>query len=154
MIRLKYLIVSILIPLGIGGLAALLTMNSREVYESLEKPPLSPPSYIFGIVWTILFILMGISAYMIYESDNPLKKKALTVYGVQLIMNFIWPLLFFGAQAYVLSAVWIVALWLVIIYMIILFYKIKPAAAFLQIPYLLWVTFAGWLNIWIAILNN
>lgn len=152
-IQWKPLIVSLIISLGVGALSAAASMNSKDVYAMLNKPPLSPPAIVFPIVWTILFILMGISAYLIFVSNSSNKKSALTVYAVQLIVNFFWPILFFGQHAYLFSFFWLLLLWVLVIVMIVQFYRIKPLAAYLQIPYLLWVTFAGYLNIMIYFLN-
>ena len=153
MIRLKALIANILIALGVGGLAGLLTRNSMDAFEQLNKPVFSPPGVVFPIVWTILYILMGISAYLIYTSDSKGKKAAMNVYAIQLAMNFFWSIIFFGLEAYTFAFVWLVILWIFIAIMIYLFSKINKVAAFLQIPYFLWVTFAGVLNLAIAILN-
>ncbi len=152
----KSYIIGILIPVAVGGLAAFLTRNSMDIYSKIEKPPLSPPGILFPIVWTILYVLMGIGSTIIY--NNPIKgeqsKNALTVYGVQLLVNFFWSILFFNLEAYLFSFVWLVVMWLLIILMIVLFSKINKAAAYLQIPYLLWVTFAGYLNLMIYLLNK
>lgn len=152
-IKIKPLLVSLLISLGVGAIAGFLTSNSREIYQSLNLPALSPPGVVFPIVWTILYTLMGISAYLIYTSSSPGKDRALNIYALQLALNFIWPLLFFGAQQYLLSFIWILILWVAIIAMIAVFYKVSPAAAYLQIPYLLWVTFAAYLNLSVFLLN-
>lgn len=154
MIKLKSLIVNLLIPLGVGSLAGLLSMDSMKIYKELNQPSFAPPSFLFPIVWTVLYILMGISAYMVYESNSRLKTKALKVYGTQLLMNFIWPLLFFNAQMYLFAFVWIVALWCLALLMTILFYKTKPISGYLQIPYLLWLTFAAYLNFGVYLLNR
>ena len=153
-IRLKPLVISLLISLGTGGLSALLTRNEMEHYKALNQPPLAPPAMVFPIVWGILFTLMGISAYLVYISHSKEKKRALILYGVQLVMNFAWTLIFFNRHAYLLAFIWLVALWLVILAMIIDFFKVRPLAGWLQIPYLLWVAFAGYLNIMIYFLNK
>lgn len=140
-------------PLSVGGLASFLTRDSMDLYKDLNQPNFAPPSFLFPIVWTILYILMGISTYMVYESSSPLRTKALTVYALQLIMNFIWPLIFFNTQMYLFAFIWLVVIWCLVLWMIILFYKIKPAAAYLQIPYLLWLTFAAYLNFNVYLLN-
>lgn len=154
MIRLKPLISSLLISLGVGGVSGFLTRNSMEVYKSLAQPPYAPSAAVFPIVWTMLYFLMGVSAYMIYVSNSPQKYRALTIYAAQLAVNFVWPLIFFGARRYLLAFVWLVILWLLVIEMIRSFYKIKPYAAYIQIPYLLWITFAGCLNLAIYLLNK
>ena len=106
-IQWKPLLLSLLLSLGTGALSSLFTRNSMPVYEMLEKPPLAPPPMVFPIVWTILFILMGIAAYRIYRSSSPLKRPALLLYVVNLAVNFFWPLLFFGLQAYLLAFIWL-----------------------------------------------
>lgn len=147
------LIVCILIPLAVGGLAALLTKNSMDVYQTINKPALSPPGILFPIVWTILYILMGVSLYLVYKSDSGYRPAALLTFALQLIFNFVWSLLFFNGRMYTFAFIWLLALWLLIILMIVEFKKVKPIAAWLQIPYLLWVTFAAYLNLSIAIMN-
>lgn len=153
MIKLKSLIVNLLITLGGGALIAFLTRDSMDVYGNLQQPPLSPPGIIFPIVWTILYFLMAISAYMITESKSTIKKKALTIYGIQLFLNFIWPLIFFNARMFLLALLVLIALWVMVLWMIGTFYRINPRAAFLQIPYALWLTFAAYLNLGVWVLN-
>ncbi len=154
LIKLKSLIINLLIPLAIGSLSGFLSMNSMKIYKDLNQPSFAPPSFLFPIVWTILYVLMGISSYMVYESNSILKNKALKVYALQLLMNFIWPLLFFNAQMYLFSFVWLIGIWGLVLWMIILFCKIKPISGYLQIPYLLWLTFAAYLNLGVYFLNK
>ncbi len=149
----KQLIISLAISLGTGFLSGLVSMMGMENFENANKPPLTPPNYLFPIVWTILFILMGISAYIIFKSDELAKSNALIVYGIQLLVNFFWPIFFFNMSAYLFSFIWIIVLWLLIIIMIKMFYQISKTAALLQIPYLLWVTFAAYLNFGVYLLN-
>jgi len=151
--KLATLSVFVLIPLLVGYLAGFFTSDSMMLYSQLNKPPISPPGYIFPIVWTILYVLMGISSHIIYESNSPNSKKVLKVYVFQLILNFLWSIIFFGFNNFVLAFVWILFLILVIIYMIYEFSKISKIAALLQIPYLLWCIFAAYLNFMIIILN-
>ena len=146
------LIISILIPLAVGSLSALLSGNI-STYSTLNKPALSPPGFIFPIVWTILYILMGISSYMIYISNSPDAPKALKIYFLQLFFNFCWSILFFGFSQYLLAFLWLVILIILIYIMIKQFYKINPTAAYLQIPYLLWCLFAAYLNFSIYTMN-
>lgn len=153
-IKWKPLIICLLIPLAVGGLSALLTMGSMEIYGALKQPPLSPPGFLFPIVWSILFILMGISSYLVYVSDSKNKTKALIIYAVQLVFNFFWTIIFFNMQSYLFAFIWLVILWILIIAMIVSFWKISKPAALLQIPYLLWVTFAGYLNLGVYLLNK
>ena len=152
--NMKALAVSILISVGVGALSALFTRNSMDVYEKVIQPPLSPPSWIFPVVWTILFVLMGISAYLIYRSDSFYRNSALRIYATQLVVNFFWSIIFFNFEMYLFAFLWLLLLLVMIILMIMSFYKINKAAAYLQIPYLLWVTFAGYLNLGIYLLNK
>ncbi len=150
----KSLIINISIPLFlIGGLSSYLTRNSMQVYSELNTPKLSPPSWIFSIVWPILYILMGIASYIVYEADSIYKSKALTIYASQLILNFIWSIVFFNLEKYWLSVAIIIVLNILIFLTIIYFYIVDKKAAFLLIPYMLWVLFATYLNVSIALLN-
>lgn len=152
--KIKPYLLSILISVAVGGLSALLTKNNMEVYSGLNRPPLAPPMIVFPIVWSILFVLMGIGSAAVYnERKNTDVSSALKIYGLQLIVNFFWSLIFFNMQAYLFAFIWLILLWILIAAMIVQFYKIKPAAAYLQIPYLLWVTFAGYLTLMIYLLN-
>lgn len=155
--KIKPYIISVIIALGVGGLSALLTKGSMVAYQSINKPPLNPPMIVFPIVWTVLFILMGISSAIIYTKPYDNKEEsysALRLYGFQLAVNFFWSIIFFNMQAYLFAFIWLLLLWVLIIAMIIRFGKIDLTAAYLQIPYLLWVTFAGYLNLMIYILNK
>lgn len=154
MIKIKPLIISLAISLGVGALAGFLTSNSQEVYDALVKPPLAPPSWIFGVVWPVLFLLMGISAYLIYISDAPDSRRALGIYGVQLAVNFAWSLLFFGIEIFLAAFFWLLLLWVLVVVMIVKFYRINKIAAYLQIPYILWISFAAYLNLSIYFLNK
>ena len=153
-IQWKKLIVCIAIPLAAGGIAALLTMNSMQTFAELDKPPLSPPAWLFPVVWTILYTLMGIASYIVATSDKTYRaRSALTVYGIQLAFNFLWSIVFFNLEAYWFAFVWLVLLWVLILITTVLFYRISKTAGYLFIPYLIWVTFAGYLNFAIAMLN-
>lgn len=151
----KLLILSIAIPIVGGTVFGLLSMDGMKSFSELKQPPLSPPSWLFPVVWTILYGLMGISSYLVKVSDSSdtLKTKSLTLYGIQLAFNFLWVVWFFNLENYYFSFAWLVALWVMILITIILFYKSSHVAAYLMIPYLLWVTFAGYLNLGVAILN-
>ncbi len=154
-IKWKTLIVSIAIPLLVGGLSALITRNSMKDFENLQNPPLSPPGILFPIVWTVLFVLMGIASYLVYTSDAPVeeKKKALQIYAIQLFFNFFWSILFFNLQIYSFAFVWLLALLILILATTLAFWRISKPAGYLLIPYIIWVTFAGYLNLSIAFLN-
>ena len=155
--KLKPYIVSVVIALAVGGLSALVTSGSMDVYSKINRPALSPPAILFPIVWTILFTLMGISAAIIWqfrEKKPDDVRNSLVVYAVNLVVNFIWSLIFFNMQAYLIAFIWILLLIAVIVAMIVLFRRVSPLAAYLQIPYLLWVCFAAYLNLAIYLLNR
>ena len=151
------LAIAIMIPLIVGGISALLTKDNMVMFNQINKPPLSPPSWLFPIAWTILYILMGIASYLIYKSKNIFfyeeRDKALILYIVQLVFNFLWSIIFFNLKQYVFAFVWLLFLWLFIVLLIINAKKVNKIAFYLLIPYLIWVTFAGYLNLMIAILN-
>ena len=155
-IQWKPLVISILISLVTGGISALLTSDSMKLYKSLNRPVLSPPPIAFPIVWTILYILMGVSAYMIFTStaDQKKKRNALFLYALQLVLNFLWPIIFFNLELYFFAFLWIVLLWVTVLLMIAEFMKIRPAAGFLQAPYLIWLTFAAYLSLAFYYLNK
>lgn len=153
----KPYIISVLIALAVGGLAALLTKNNMDVYERINRPLLSPPMAVFPIVWSVLFVLMGIGAAAVYVNrsrNSEAAATALKVYAFQLAVNFFWSIIFFNMQTYLFAFVWLVLLWVLILVMIARFRKVSKAAAYLQLPYLLWVTFAGYLTIMIYFLNR
>ena len=155
--KIKPYVISIAIALAVGGLSALLTAGNMNIYDRIITPPLSPPPILFPIVWTILYTLMGVSSARIYikgKEQNIDVSGALLVYALQLAVNFFWSIIFFNMQAFLFAFVWIILLWLVIIVMIKRFYEIDPLSAWLQIPYLLWVTFAAYLTFAIYILNR
>ena len=149
----KPYIFSILLALTVGGLSALATANNMNIYDEITPPPLAPPGWLFPVVWSILYILMGISSAIVLTSDAPKKDDALFIYAVSLVLNFSWSIFFFNMQSFIISFIVLVALWVSIILTIIKYYKINKPAAWLQLPYLLWVTFAGYLNLAIALLN-
>ena len=152
-IKWKSLLINVAIPLVIGGIASLIVNNGFENYSEVTKPALSPPPWIFPVVWTILYILMGISTYLIYEKDKNLNRNAFIIYAVQLALNFIWPVFFFGFNAYLLSFIILVLLLVFVVAMIISFYKENKLAGLLQIPYLIWLLFAAYLNFAVFLLN-
>lgn len=157
MSKIKPYIISVIIALLTGGLSALLTAGNMDIYNEVNTPPLSPPSILFPIVWTLLYVLMGISAALIHTDKSSLssdRQRALTVYGISLFVNFFWSILFFNLQAYLFAFIWLLLLLGLIVKTITEYYKIRPIAAYLQIPYLLWVAFAGYLNLGIWLLNK
>ncbi len=147
----KTKIVFILISLAVGGLSAFLTRNNMNVFDTIQKPPLTPPAIVFPIVWTILFTLMGYSAARVYLEDP--KSNAIEVFGVNLVVNFFWSIIFFNLQAYTFAFIWLILLIAVVVVMIIKFYRVDKPAAYLQLPYLAWLLFAGYLNLYIALMN-
>ncbi len=149
----KSLLANIAIPLAVGGISALITSDGFKDYAEVIKPPFSPPSWIFPVVWTVLYILMGISSYLIYESKNENSKRALIFYSIQLALNFMWPVFFFGFDAYLFSFIWLLLLWIFQLATLISFYRINKTAGILQIPYQIWLTFAGYLNLAVFLLN-
>lgn len=154
MIRWKPLFLSLGISLGTGALSGAIVSNAAQQYKTLQLPPGAPPAWLFPVVWTILFFLMGISAYRVWVSGSPERTGALKLYGAQLVINFVWPLLFFSAQQYFAAFIWLVLLWIFAAAMIIRFYRVDPAAARLQLPYLFWLTYAGYLNLLVFRLNT
>lgn len=151
-INFKALIISILIPLAVGSISGLISMPFMD-YKELIQPPLSPPGWLFPIVWNILYILMGISFYLIYEEINYDKDNAYIVYFTQLLVNGLWSIFFFVLKWRLFSSIWLFLLIILVIIMIIRFYKINKVSSLLQLPYLLWTIFALYLNIGIYILN-
>lgn len=152
-IKLKELIVSIAIPLLVGGLSSLFSMNGFKEFEAIKKPSFTPPGILFPIVWTILYVLMGIGSYLVYNSNCKNKIKAFRVYSLSLFFNFLWSILFFSFKLYWFSFIWLIVLWVLIAVTIYRFYACNKTAGFLQIPYFLWVSFAGVLNAFVAVLN-
>ncbi len=152
--KLKKRLICLAIPLAVGGLAALLS-GGMESYKVVNQPPLSPPGWVFPVVWTVLYLLMGEASYRVLtaNADPDRIKKALTAYGVQLFLNFLWPLVFFGGQMYLAAFFILIALWVGIFITMRRFSKINETAGDLLIPYLLWVTFAGYLNLGVFLLN-
>jgi benzodiazapine receptor len=137
-----------------GVLGSLFSGNSAQIYTTFIKPPLSPPGWIFGIVWPILYLLMGIAAYIIYQTpETPEREKALTLYWLQLFVNFLWPIIFFRFQWYWIAVVVLLLLNILVLMTTIRFYNIKKVAGYLMIPYMLWLIFATYLNIGVAVLN-
>ena len=149
--------ISIAIPLAVGGLAAFLTRNSIGIYEEIYQPFLAPPSWVFPVVWTVLYVLMGVSSAMIYgdtmaSTDD--KKHALRLYGINLVVNFLWSIIFFNLGAFFAAFLWLMLLIFVIMRMTVSFYKIKPIAAYLEVPYVIWCCFATYLTASIWLMNS
>ena len=148
------LVISLVLPQLVGGLGALFTFSSvRDWYLTINRPSWNPPNWIFGPMWTTLYVFMGIACYLIWKSEHPQKKQLLTLYFVQLGLNALWSPAFFGAQSPILGLVVIIPLWAMILTCIIQFRKVSNWASGLMVPYLLWVSFATALNAAIWWLN-
>lgn len=152
MSKIKIYAKSILIPVIIGGVIGLIISRSID-YNSLQKPPLSPTSILFPIVWTILYLLMGIS-YGIIDSKSLIELKTKIIYSLQLFVNATWSLIFFTLKWRLFAFIWIIILNILVIVMIIDFFKKNKTAGLLQIPYLLWIIFASYLNLGVYLLNK
>lgn len=153
--NLKKFLISILIPLAVGGLSAFITRNDMDIYKDINRPPFSPPSVLFPVAWTILYILLGISFYLVWNTDyRESKSKAYFFFTLGLILNFIWSPVFFSARLYFVALIILLLLLITIVLMFAEFHKVSELAAYLQIPYLLWLLFAGYLNIGIYLLNR
>jgi tryptophan-rich sensory protein len=146
----------VLITEGVGLLAGLLSRNGTEIYQnSVAQPPLSPPGWLFPVVWGILYAFMGIGASLVSQTNaSPERSRGLNLMVAQLVVNFFWPLFFFNLQAFGFSLLWLLFLWGLVLWMILTFRKTSPLAALLQIPYLLWLTFAVYLNAGVWYLNR
>ena len=136
------------LSLGVGFFSGLISRDGTQLYaEMLQKPSLSPPGWVFGVVWTILYTLMGISAAVVWAAPQTLERsRGLNLFIAQLIVNFFWSPIFFNARAYGLALIWLLILWVLVLLMILQFRKVDRSAAKLQIPYLVWLTFEAYLN--------
>ena len=149
-------LVAIAIPIGIGLLSALLTSENMMTYGDMVKPPLSPPAWLFPIAWTVLYALMGISSGKVYlerENNGYAASRGLIYYAVSLVVNFFWSIIFFNMRAYILAFIWLILLIYLVIRSTMYYTKVSPVSAYLQIPYIIWLAFAAYLNAGVAILN-
>ncbi len=153
-INVKKLIKCIAIPLVVGGISALITKEAMEQFYKLDHPPLTPPQWLFPIVWTILYILMGISLYIILEKGNKTLYDARKLFYYKLIINFMWTVFFFNFKWYLFSFFWLLLLWVMMLVLVRKFYKISKVAAYMNVPQILWITFAGYLNLGVWWLNH
>ncbi len=155
-IQWKKLITAIAIPLLVGGVSALLTQDAMASFDALKKSPLTPPAWVFPIVWTILYILMGIASYLVYASraSRVDKDGALAVYGLQLAVNFLWSIIFFNLEIYRFALLWLLLLLLLVVITARRFFGINKAAGWLFLPYILWLLIAAYLNLEIILLNS
>lgn len=153
--RWKVFAVSVVLAEAVGALSGWLTRGGAQQYaQSIVLPPLSPPGIVFPIVWTVLFALMGIGSALVWLApDSQARSGALRLYAVQLAFNFVWSLIFFNWKNYGFAFVWLAALWVLIGWMILRFRALVPAAGWTQVPYFLWVAFAGYLNLGVWLLN-
>ncbi len=149
------LAVCIAIPLAAGGISAWLTRDAMAAFEAVTKPPLAPPGWLFPAVWTVLFILMGIASYIVLTGGEEPREinRALWLYGIQLAFNFMWSIIFFNMKLYLFAFMWLIALLALIIVTAWRFFRILKAAGYLLLPYIIWVMFAGYLNLGIYLLN-
>ena len=154
-INLKRFLISIALPLVVGGLSALMTVGNMDLYSQIVSPPLSPSSWVFPVVWTVLYTLMGVSLYLVWNSDASYyeKRRAYIFFVAQLFLNFIWSPVFFNKQWFLVAFIVLVLLLIFALGMTVSFYKISKPAGLLQVPYLIWLTFAGYLNFAIYLLN-
>lgn len=152
--NIKKLIIFIVGTIIIGSLFSFFVYNNMNSYNDLIKPNLTPPGIVFPIAWFILYTLMGISLYLISETSSVSKKGSYKIYFIQLIVNSLWTLLFFGLDFKLISFIWLIFLIVLVIIMFIKFYKINKIAAYLLIPYIVWLFFAGYLNLSIYLLNR
>ena len=152
-LKVKPFVIALAIPFGVQLLSYFVTKGSMDFYSEISKPPLAPPGWLFPVVWTVLYALMGIASYIVWDTRSEYTKEALTIYGIQLGFNFFWSVFFFVLESFLLSFVWLCGLFILIIIMIAAFRRVRPIAAYLMIPYAVWVAFAGYLNAGIFLLN-
>ena len=150
------LLVCLAIPLAVGGLSAFLTRDGMKLFAAVKQPPLSPPAWVFPVVWTILYLMMGAASYRVLTAgvSDARRDRALTVYGLGLAANFLWPILFFTGRAYLLAFLLLAVLWILTAACALLFSYIDRLAGRLMIPTLLWLSFAAYLNVGVWLLNR
>lgn len=151
----KALMICLALPLAAGIVAGLLSPGTRTFYESgLNRPPLSPPGWVFPVVWTILYLMMGYASYLVWsEKECEARPSALLAYAVQLVLNFFWPLFFFGLRAYALAFFWLLLLSAAATAATVWFFRCSRRAGWWMIPYLAWLCFAAYLNLGVWMLN-
>lgn len=144
------------IPLAVGGFSAFLTRNGMEYFKIVSKPPLSPPTWVFPVMWTILYLMLGAASYLVWVSgaSNARRDRALTVYGLGLAVNFLWPIVFFTMRFYLTAFVLLLLLWILAVVTALLFSCIEEKAGKLLIPYIVWLSFAAYLNVGVWLLNR
>jgi translocator protein len=155
--NIKKLIIAIVLPLAVGAIAGIATSrNIPTWYATLNQPSFAPPNYLFGPVWTLLYIMMGVSLYIVWnkQDDSHWKAKAYTIFGIQLALNFMWSILFFEFKVMGIALVEIIVMWIAIFLTILVFSRISKLAAWLLVPYIAWVSFASILNYYYWSLNR
>lgn len=153
--KIKPYVIAIAVTFGAALLSSLVTMRSFSMYSQLPKPPLAPPAILFPIVWSVLYLLMAIGVAMCYNDSTGLtRQRAVQVYIRQLFVNVLWPIFFFVGEFYLFSFFWLLLLLALVLWMTVVFYSIRPAAGLLQLPYILWLCFAGYLNFAIYLLSR
>lgn len=150
------LLLALIIPLAVGVLSAVLSMRGMAAYCDMEKPPLSPPAWVFPVAWTILYLLMGWSAYLVYvaDADKDQKFVALAFFAFQLILNFMWTIIFFNWGAYLFAFIWLLLLLTAVVICVLRFFDINKLAACLMIPYIIWLGFAAYLNVGVYLIDR
>lgn len=141
------------VTLGLGALNGFLTSKSMSIYDTLQQPPLAPPGWVFPVAWSILYAAMALSAFLIWREGSAEARGLLLLWGAQLLVNLAWPWIFFVLHAYGLAFLWLLVLWILVLLLMLSSFRRNHAAGWLLVPYLLWVTFAGYLNLMIAFLN-
>ncbi len=152
-VNLKRLLIALAVPLAVGALSAFASGSFSEQYAVVNKPPLSPPGWVFPVVWTLLYLAMGYASYLVMTVGGRDAKDALTVYYVQLALNFLWPILFFRFRLYTFAIFELILLIAAVTVMVIRFSHVEERAGYLTLPYLIWLCFALYLNIGVAVLN-
>ena len=155
--KIKIYSLGIAVPLIVGALSAFITSGKMGLYGEVKTPPLSPPAILFPIVWTLLYILMGVSSAMVFlhrKKDLEASRVGIRYYALSLIFNFAWSIIFFNFRAFLFAFLWLLVLLYFIIQTVICYRKISPLAAYLQIPYVLWTSFAGYLTLGVYFLNR
>ena len=149
------LIFCLTLPLAVGALSAWITRDAMKGFSSLKQPPLSPPGWLFPMVWTALYLLMGFALYRVWVSDaiSRDKRTFAALFALSLFFNFFWSPIFFNRQAFTLAFIWLVVLWVLILGMVYVAHRVDKVAFWCLLPYLVWVSFAGYLNLGVALLN-
>lgn len=143
-------------PLIIGMISAAISARGMVAYGNMEKPPLSPPAWLFSVAWTILYLMMGLASYFVLasETDQKIKYSSLLLYGIQLVMNFFWSIIFFKWEMYFGAFIWLILMLILVIICAIKFHRARKVAGYLLIPYVIWLTFAAYLNLGTVIISR